>query len=471
MTTQPQVYSEFTITSGRLCYGTLNNIYHGASSPVQEFPTSVERRQGGTVHSQVFEFNITAKNGTWNAFQLVEKNTDLVRAWFVSHSEVEPVREIDKILRVAGSPYEPDFGSKFNDDNTVAEAVLLLNRYDWGHYDRRGQEDVTDADADDDNMTESAIFAGAGLVDFKDAKEEIQQWQKKKSCDRDTRPSGVWMHIPHGEYMFGRFGFDDGRTAASSFLFFTTYTSFTRTTFAGLTQTLRVEETCEERFQRHLSEGHDYEGFDTLKMMTSWELPSEVSTPKSEYLGPYDSSEYLLTSEDIDAVRVRPGVTANVFAKPWKEPCWILLNEMLLSYLEHFVAPASSCDTLNAAATDLFSNRSGDNIVNQCLYGFMMNPHTETVQGFHNGEVERKIKSFLTPRSGDNSLIRDDKFNAGIRACIVFLLSELLEMTRNTGKDCGRSQIVPVDIRIAVCNYVNLKLFFDHSRVFWEGSQ
>ena len=73
MTAKPQVYSQFTVTSGCLCYGALHNIWYGASSLIQEFPTAIDRRTGGTVISQILEFNVRAMNGTWNAFQLVEK--------------------------------------------------------------------------------------------------------------------------------------------------------------------------------------------------------------------------------------------------------------------------------------------------------------------------------------------------------------------------------------------------------------
>ena len=62
--------------------------------------------------------------------------------------------------------------------------------------------------------------------------------------------------------MFARFGFDDSHAAARSFIFFTTYTDFTRTTFRGLTISLRLHETLEEKFHRNLREGDKYEGFE-----------------------------------------------------------------------------------------------------------------------------------------------------------------------------------------------------------------
>jgi hypothetical protein len=105
MSTKPQISSQFIVTSRGLCYGALHNIRHGASRSIQEFPIAVDQRTGGTVISRGLEFNVTAKNGTWNAYQLVEKYSGHVCGWFVSHLEVDPEAEIDKILRFSGSPY------------------------------------------------------------------------------------------------------------------------------------------------------------------------------------------------------------------------------------------------------------------------------------------------------------------------------------------------------------------------------
>jgi hypothetical protein len=67
------------------------------------------------------------------------------------------------------------------------------------------------------------------------------------------------MFIAGGEYMFSRFEFDEARTSARSFIFFTTNTYLTQTTFAGLNHTLRLEETDEERSQRCFREERNIE--------------------------------------------------------------------------------------------------------------------------------------------------------------------------------------------------------------------
>ena len=418
--------------------------------------------------AQILEYNVPAQNGTWNTFQLVEKGTNRHCAWFVSHSDVDPEVEIEKILRVSGSPYERDNGSQFNDTKTAAEAVLVINRYDWGYYDNRGKEEIGFSNEADVDTSTTAVFGeGLGLVDLGTAKKEVLRWKEKKIPQEiDNRPSGIWMFIPGGEYMFGRFGFDEARTAARSFIFFTTHTYFARTTFVGLDKTLRPDETDEEWFQRCLREGRKFEGFDILEGQIKMHNLSSQLAAESEYLGPYDSHEHLLKSTDFDAIRTRPGVKAHEFAEPLKELCHTCLNEMIMSYLEHFIAPASSSyDTVLAFATSLFPNRSNSAALDTCMYSFMMNPHSEPITGYDTRAVGSRIKNFLTPRCEDNSLVRDDKFIAGICACIAYLLSEVLELVQTY---IHLSKIVPENIRLAVVQDVELRGLFKYSRVFWK---
>lgn len=97
-----------------------------------------------------------------------------------------------------------------------------------------------------------------------------------------------------GEYMFGRFGYNDARTAARSFILFSADTVFTSTSFAGLQRPLRQEETHEERFERRLREGFDFSGLDRLREIEELYEDHDPSLryldprppPESERLGP-----------------------------------------------------------------------------------------------------------------------------------------------------------------------------------------
>lgn len=239
MTAAREVHTTFSVASGCLCFGSLHNIWAGASVPIQGFPTC-RPRSSGTVKAHEFDFNVPAQNGKWNAYQLANIEGTRVSGWFISHSDVEPGQEIDKLLRVSGSPYESNSGSSMNDDKTSAEGVFVINRYDWGYYNLRFRDEISEkaGDGDDDFL---APYNSAGLVDYAQAQNQVREWKEQHATRRDSSEHGIWMYIPYGEYMFGRFGFDDTHSVARSFLFFSMHTDFTRTTFSGLQQPLRQE--------------------------------------------------------------------------------------------------------------------------------------------------------------------------------------------------------------------------------------
>lgn len=98
-----------------------------------------------------------ARNGTWKAYRLVDG--DEVVAWFIAHSDVDPEMEVDKILRVSGSPYEKDFGSKVNTVKTAAEGVFVINRYGWG----RGRS-LVDEEEFPRVVRESGVYGKTGKI-------------------------------------------------------------------------------------------------------------------------------------------------------------------------------------------------------------------------------------------------------------------------------------------------------------------
>ncbi|EFQ96661.1 hypothetical protein MGYG_08584 [Nannizzia gypsea CBS 118893] len=272
MSSSPTVHSQFTILSGGICFGDLHNIWHGAISDPMERLHFIPPQVSGTVIVHDVNFNIGARNGAWNVYQLVDIDScSEVVAWFACHVEIDPQAEVDRILHVSGSPYEPDSGSSRNCEKTVDNGILVINRYDWGCYDERALEDVAEWEHIPDGRVLHNPSEGAGLVDSVGAKDQVVQWRTAPSRTRDSLPSpgGTWMHIPDAEYKFGRFGFDATRRTAQSFLFFTGATHFTNTTFTGVHKSLRKLETAEERFERQIREGYNFEGLDTLHLLAS----------------------------------------------------------------------------------------------------------------------------------------------------------------------------------------------------------
>ncbi|KAL8650421.1 MAG: hypothetical protein Q9226_005154 [Calogaya cf. arnoldii] len=229
----PQIHTHFTVKPGHLCYGELHNIWQGASAELSHGLTAVQPKIAGTVMTHKLDYNVSAQNGTWNAFRLIDTTECRLAGWFVAHEEVDVLQEIDKILRVSGSPYEEDSGSQYNDEKTMEEGILVINRYDWGLYDKRALDIVAEAEFNPATFT---IRINAGLVDYAEAKAEVIFWKDvpEDSRDEEQRPHGLWLDVPDNEYSFGRFGFDDQQSAARSFLFFGIQTVFTQTVIAGM---------------------------------------------------------------------------------------------------------------------------------------------------------------------------------------------------------------------------------------------
>ena len=249
----PQAHLNFIIKSGHLCYGDLHNIWQGASAEPGHGLTDARPRRSGTVRIHELDHNVSAENGTWNAFQLTDITDERLVGRFTPHESVDVPQELSKILRVSGSPYEEDSGSTFNNEKTAAEGVLVINRYDWDYYDKRALDVIQNQEGNDDGDPSTYVPGiSAGLVDYAEAKAEVKFWKDRPANRRgeEQRPYGLWMHVPSGEYKFGRFGFNQEHSAARSFLLFSMYTVFTRTAIAGMRQPLRKEEMHEERFQR-----------------------------------------------------------------------------------------------------------------------------------------------------------------------------------------------------------------------------
>ncbi|KAH0596176.1 hypothetical protein MHUMG1_06037 [Metarhizium humberi] len=477
MTSKPQVHSQFTVSSGCLCYGHLHNMWHGKSMPIQPFPSVLERETGGTVLSQLVHFNIAAQNGTWLAYQLMDNRTNEVAAWFVCHSHVNPETEIDKILRVSGAPYEDGSGSRFLDESTVAEGVLPINRYDWGYYDYRCRENVADTEVEANESEDTYVYGEhVGLVDYGHAEEYIEEWKGVRAHKRANQIHGLWMTI-ESEYMFGRFGFNDDRTAARSFLWFAIDTRFTQTTFAGMERTLRVEaleESGEEKFQRQLREGCKLDGLDELhEQIKLFDMVHRIP-PEAECLGPYAANEHILHAADVDALRLAlqlpDGVGHPEFPEPLKDANVALLNNVLMSYLEKVMVPASSAQaTTSSIAASLFPDYETLQSIDGQMHAAMTRPSSRSIEGHDGVAVGERIQRFFALRCGDGNLARDDEFIAGLVAVVAYLVSELLELANNYRRDCMVSSTGPLHLRLAVKNDDDLLDMFRFSKMYWYG--
>jgi hypothetical protein len=515
------ISATFDITSGALCFGSLHDILQGAAAAIQMAPSPRPRRSG-TVKFQPMVHNVGAKTGTWNAYTLLDVNTSSVQGWFAAHVEVDPVKEIAKILRVAGSPYEYEHGSTMNTDETKEEGVFVINRYDWGMV---REEDEFPNEAQEGEADILANGNSLGLVDYSHATSYVQEWTQRKPSQRGASPNGMWMYIPHAEYMFGRFGFDEEYTQVRSFLFFTARTNFFSTKFPGQENPLRKYETELERFQRGLREGTDYSGIEDIRKLYDY-LPLEdenvihifpIPPPDSEQLGPYPISEHVLKAEDIEALRVyripkadcemklrqarpplpehivqlilaRPNSKIAEFPDEWKDPTYDLLNELVLSYLEHFILAVfplhGSMSTIGAAMFPKNGHirRFQDPHIDTDLYSLFTKSLEMPVPGFDAAAVGSRIRDFLSQRAGKIDALPDvldpEMVIQGITRVVAYIVSQILELSNNRAfarerpdrsKPAEGGYIVPSNIRMAVYDDPNLGPLIRYSAVYWSG--
>ncbi|KAM5508836.1 hypothetical protein FOXYSP1_11802 [Fusarium oxysporum f. sp. phaseoli] len=154
MANSPIIQSTLSVVSGQLCFGSLHNIC-------------------GTVKAHSINYNVAAQKGIRNAFKLVVSETSYTVAWFVAHADIDPRQEVDKILRISVSPYEPDHGSTINNDVTSQAGVFVVNRYDWGYYDKRCFDEIGEGQEEDDDDV-LANSNSLGLVDRSIVQEMVQ---------------------------------------------------------------------------------------------------------------------------------------------------------------------------------------------------------------------------------------------------------------------------------------------------------
>ncbi|KAM3442127.1 hypothetical protein MY4824_001139 [Beauveria thailandica] len=478
----PTPHSSLTVSSGCLCYGHLHNMCHGLTLPPQPFPRAVERPLHGTVKSQTVHYNSTALNGTWRAYELVDSRSAERTAWFVCHDSVDPETEVDKMLRVSGSPYEFDSGSQWHSDESVQEGVLPINRYDWGCYDQRCKDRVPDSNESGDLAWEGE---GLGLVDSAHARDYIGLWKDVCPPQREPQAHGLWMNVM-GEYMFGRFGFTDDRKAARSFLCFTTCTEFAFTTFAGLETTLRVFESDHDRASRLLRQGFNMDGLELVQ----WELREHQQSgrvpPNDKLRGPYEAADYILDAQDADLIASRahhpppnpadePVPHLSVY---WRSACLEVINEALLSYLDSLFTVTSHSSTdddtvgRESVAASLFPKHDEESTVDKWMYTTIMDPQSSPSVITSREAFADKILAFVNSRSDgrDLGILRVEGVIQGLAAAIEWLCGEILELAGNSAIDHWRNgAIVPLDIRLGIRNDQDLMAAVGCSRVYWMG--
>ncbi|CAK9785067.1 unnamed protein product [Cutaneotrichosporon oleaginosum] len=458
----PTPRTSFTVSSGAICFGDLHNMWHGAGVPIQPFRTTpADMEVGGTVRVQQSEYNTVARNGVWHVYALICRG---VTGWFAAHESVAPRREMRRILRVSGSPASLDPGSTFNDEDTVRAGVFVLNRYDWGYYDRRSEGEVR-------RVTESGPWTiGVGVCDYGDARAAVRAWEGIVGDERAPRPAGVWMAIPNGEYLYGRIGYGAGE--AHSFLFFNTYTQFESTTFEGTVTPLSEHETIREMFERRLREGYDFGSRRRIRSV----IPRNTQIPPAAERTRVARDAYILSQADVTRALEREEARGGEAAlspdvapllDAWREATCNLVNDMFISFLQRRVAPHAGGSLADAAGA-IFARPPP-------IAGFSVSRGFATLGRRVFMEVDQppdldaavvgRIKLFLqqTARGVSDELVAA---TARLVACV---FREVMEEARNCSLDKCDYRIMPCHIRLVVVDETLLFEWFKYSPVFWEG--
>ncbi|KAF5548559.1 hypothetical protein FPHYL_9890 [Fusarium phyllophilum] len=432
MANSPIIQSTLSVVSGQLCFGSLHNIWFGSSAPSQGLPVAPPQ-PSTTVKAHSINYNVPAQNGMWNVFKLVVSGTSDAAAWFVAHEDIDPRQEVDKILRLSSSPYEADHGSTVNNDVTSQAGVFVVNRYDWSYYDRRCFDEIGQGqeEGDDDTLANSNSL---GLVDHSVAQEMVQQWKDQRPSQRDSAKHGT------------------------SFLFFSADTEFTKTSFLGIPGTLQEHMKSQERFERQLREGVDFSGMEMVQDMISCQQVS--LSPASELLGPYDPNDYILREQDIETLR-----------NPWKQPLFNLVNEMVLSYLEHFVLPHLGGDDVAEMAKALFPEYEKDArpiSLDVASYRHFTQPDQSPIPDFDMPQVTVRLREFLESRSQNKSRVFRDDAMRGICRALGYIFNGIFELANNAACDCEHTQILPCHVRRAVLLDEDILRLVRFSKVLWE---
>lgn len=499
----------FDVRSAGICFGPILDIHHASLEPMVSTPPEPKPFVWGTVRPHDVPKCVPAQSGSWRTYPLTSLRAPYdVTGWFAAHESVDPRPELDKLLRVAGSPSEYEPGNVHNNAETRNASVLLANNFHW----MPPEDDVTrefpDAWATREpwngtnagNQGDSAGFwYNIGLVDYAHAAEQTQLWSRSPPHQRQSSAHGVWMHAAWSEYMWARIGFDDDYKQARSFLYFQGNTDFFATTFPGDAEPLRKWETELQRYERGVREGKTYSGLKEFNEL----VPQHVADGRrigmrpipseDELLGPYPKDAHIFTVDELEYITHRnhqdedfvPPVSLiggegrneykeqsrlAVFSPHLRDDIADLINEMVLAFIDRIMPCLghSPKDCLE----EMLPRAGVDNSVDRRIYeGLLM---TNVNLPYFQAPLT-KVKSFTSDKREDDD-IDLDKVGTALLHIAVYLVEDMVfesdykALGRFEARPDGeRPIIVPESIRRAILDEWELAYHVFHSRLFWHG--
>lgn len=436
------------------------------------------------MQNKKLQFNYAAVNGAWNVYPLVvatpsnDNNKPVVVAWFVAAvagaDGINPLKEAQRILQVANSPYEQDNGTNCNDEENFDSRVMVINRYDWTHFDDRGAVGEHGDCVENSNENYGVYANYISLVDYEQASRPQEDWYQQQHGFRA---------VLDGEYSFGRFGLTEDRSQVHSFLFFAANTELSRACFittlredndasttssatTALSPCIYTPLTPEQLHARQLADPEQYcSGFTFLRSISLRKPPAAGSL-----LGPFGAS--LFSLEQLQAIQ--KGISSCPrFERQLEGAVLELLNELCCSWL--FVLSGQALE-YSASWDNFIEHAFSKRNQNKSIDSYLMTRMTATpIQVEEEAKVfelnEDAMRAVIDPTRKLYTYFTRQQLGAGIR----YLLSEVLELAGNCARDNKRQVVFPYDIRLAVSNDQELNDALGKAKLFyppdmWEGS-
>lgn len=433
----------FEISSGAVCFGSRREIGNGSKLDIQAPSCPTFECGGGTVFSHDFRYNFKALDGKWNVYHLVTSSGARMAA-FCSHESLNAYAEAKRIVDVANAPWERDNGTDRNTRETFEGRVVVVNRYDW-------MEDYYAEEEDGILLGEEDLIGGGQrnsrwLVDYRNVQSndnDYNQW-----C---TSGKGVRLVI-FGEYVYGRFGLIEDRSAVQSFLFFTGDTALAKTTFRADERPVYIPLTEEQRHAKCLEDGA-YTGFHWLRSPAC-----RTEFPDGDIIGPF-GVDTLISLETMETLLRSVQPTVPMFEPQLQGDMVTLLNESLAVWVYCLGRLADDADTRDEFIKEAFPNSFDSNKNN------LHSMELVAMEGDDGLEMSAEVvHRIVAPTSKLWNYLSIREVSCGLKC----LLKEILELAGNCARDSYRRVLVPYDVRLAINNDRELcDECINCSKVFW----
>lgn len=133
---------------------------------------------------------------------------------------------------------------------------------------------------------------------------------------------------------------------------------------------------------------------------------------------------------------------------------------MVLSYIEHFIVPVTTFETVVTAAKILFPKHKELKLsLERYLYGHLSDPQLDLVPGLGLASVSDGVAEVLASRCVSNSLVINEDFIAEVARCVVYLILETVKGTNTVRQDGAATDLGLVIYAFPFSTTVRCKMY------------